>query len=103
MINPPSTDHDDEDALPATLHPTSSRNETQPLLDPGQTLGQSSASTVHPYRDTEADEDANRSPGVRQIFSAKLFAVMFCFLLNGLYTTAVGVSSNTSHLKGVRD
>lgn len=103
MINPSSIDHDDEDALAATLHPTSSRDERQPLLDTGQTHGQSAASTVHPYRDTEANEDANRSPGVRQIFSVKLFAVMFCFLLNGLYTTAVGVRSNTDLLKDVRD
>lgn len=65
--------------------------ERRPLLN--QTSNSSHAPANSTTGEVEDSENANASFNVviRQIFTTKQFAVMWCFFMNGLCTTGVGV------------
>lgn len=83
MLDTPVSDSRDV----ASSSPASIRNERQPLLDHERDSDRISS------EEDEVNKDASPSLAliVRQIFTARQFAVMLCFFMNGLCTTGIGV------------
>lgn len=83
--------HDDDDDATNPMASPSVRNERQPLLNHVDVSNHASTTSIN--GETEGDEDdvVITASIARQVFTIKQFAVMICFFMNGLCTTAVGV------------
>lgn len=83
---------------------TSPRDERQPLLNQSGHSSHEALFGTAEESGVNKDDTAAGVITVRQIFTAKQFAVMMCFFMNGLCTTAVGVSRLASSASlGVAD